>query len=106
MLLECCCTRTVLNPIQTEEHNHRLASINTPHKHLIRLNTLYLPLFLQLPSITINSKPPFSILAVCLSFELHACKFNKLISVHYGNKRRARMSLNNHKDCPLLPLPP
>lgn len=101
MLPECCCTRTVLSSIQTEEQNHKPSSINTPHKYLIQLHTVYLALFLQL-TITVNSKSPFSIFAVSLSFVLHTRKFNKLFSVHYENKRRARINLNNHKDCPLL----
>ena len=106
MLLECCCTRTVLSSIQTLEQNHRPSSTNTPRKYLIQLHTVYLALFLRLARTTLNSKPLFSILAVSLSSVLHACKFNKLFSVHCENKRRARMSLNNHKDCPLLALPP
>lgn len=106
MLSECCCTRTVLSSIQTEEQNHRPSSINTPRKYLIQLHTVYLALFFQLARTTLNSKPPFSILAVSLSFVLHAYKFNKLFSVHCGNKKRARMSLSNDKDYPLLTLPP
>lgn len=106
MLSECCSTRTVLNSVQTEEQNHRPSSINAPHKYVIQLHTVYLALFLQIAKITMKSKPPLSILAVSLSFVLYARKFNKLFSVQYENKRRARMSLSNHKDCPLLPLPP
>lgn len=106
MLSECCCTRTVLSSVQTEQQNHRPSSINAPHKYLIQLHMVYLALVLQLASIIVNSKPPFSILAVSLSFVLHACNFKKLFSVRYESKRRARMSLNNHKDCPLLPSHP